>query len=116
MFAETNNNLPQIVKRFDEDENINPLIATYQSLSTAVPLIMANTLILLNAPFRIHEKEQTVARANRLGQDKTVQVYNVFLDTNGEPNISTRSLDIMEWSKEQVNVIMGFKNENIIFY
>ena len=110
VYAETNAQLPQMVKRFGEDESINPLIATYQSLSTAVPLIMANRVILLNAPFRIHEKEQTVARANRLGQDKTVDVYNVLLDTGTEPNISTRSNDIMEWSREQVNAIMGFDN------
>lgn len=108
--GEVNHELPQIVKKFAEDENANPLIATYQSLSTAVPLIMANSVILLNAPFRVHEKAQTVARANRLGQDKTVHVYNLFLDTGTEPNISTRSLDILKWSEEQVNLIMGFDN------
>ena len=111
VFAETNNQLPAIIKQFGNDDNVNPLIATYQSLSTAVPLTMANRIILLNAPFRIHEKEQTVARANRLGQDKTVHVFNVFLDTGDTPNISTRSNDIMEWSKEQVNQLMGFKND-----
>lgn len=111
VFAETNHLLPKIVKSFGEDENINPLIATYQSLSTAVPLVMANCVILLNSPFRIHEKEQTIARANRLGQDKTVHVYNILLDTGSVPNISTRSNDIMEWSKEQVNALMGFQND-----
>lgn len=111
VFAETNNQLPAIIKQFGNDDNINPLIATYQSLSTAVPLTMANRIILLNAPFRIHEKEQTIARANRLGQDKTVHVFNIFLDTGDTPNISTRSNDIMEWSKEQVNQLMGFKND-----
>lgn len=110
VYAETNAQLPTMVKQFGEDESINPMIATYQSLSTAVPLIMANRVVLLNAPFRIHEKEQTVARANRLGQDKTVDVFNVLLDTGTEPNISTRSNDIMEWSREQVNAIMGFDN------
>lgn len=111
VFAETNDKLPSIVKQFGSDEDVNPLVATYQSLSTAVPLTMANGIILLNAPFRIHEKEQTVARANRLGQDRTVHVYNVFLDTEDVPNISTRSNDIMEWSREQVNQLMGFKND-----
>lgn len=112
VFAETNNQLPQMVKQFGEDESINPMIATYQSLSTAVPLTMANRVVLLNAPFRIHEKEQTVARANRIGQDKTVDVYNILLDTGAVPNISTRSNDIMEWSREQVNAIMGFDNKD----
>ena len=110
VYAETNSQLPAMVKQFGNDESINPMIATYQSLSTAVPLIMANRVILLNSPFRIHEKEQTVARANRIGQDKTVDVYNILLDTGDTPNISTRSSDIMEWSREQVNAIMGFNN------
>lgn len=107
VFAETNSQLPAMVKRFGEDDSINPMIATYQSLSTAVPLIMANRVILLNSPFRIHEKEQTIARANRLGQDKTVDVYNIFLDTGEKPNVSTRSAEILEWSRVQVNAIMG---------
>lgn len=110
VFAETNNQLPAMVKAFGNDETINPMIATYQSLSTAVPLTMANRVVLLNSPFRIHEKEQTVARANRIGQDKTVDVYNILLDTGDVPNISTRSSEIMEWSREQVNAIMGFDN------
>lgn len=110
VFADTNNQLPAMVKAFDKDESINPMIATYQSLSTAVPLTMANRVILLNSPFRIHEKEQTVARANRIGQDRTVDVYNILLDTGDVPNISTRSSEIMEWSREQVNAIMGFDN------
>lgn len=110
VFADTNNQLPAMVKAFGSDESINPMIATYQSLSTAVPLTMANRVILLNSPFRIHEKEQTVARANRIGQDKTVDVYNILLDTGDTPNISTRSSEIMEWSREQVNAIMGFDN------
>lgn len=112
VYAETNAQLPAMVSQFGKDESINPLIATYQSLSTAVPLIMANRVILLNSPFRIHEKEQTVARANRIGQDRTVDVYNILLDTGDEANISTRSSDIMEWSREQVNAIMGFDNSD----
>lgn len=109
VYAATNSQLPSMVKQYGSDETINPMIATYQSLSTAVPLTMANRVILLNAPFRIHEKEQTIARANRLGQDKTVDVYNVFLDTGELPNISTRSGEIMEWSRVQVNMIMGIE-------
>ena len=107
VFAETNSQLPAMVKQFGSDDSINPMIATYQSLSTAVPLTMANRVILLNSSFRIHEKEQTIARANRLGQDKTVDVYNIFLDTADKPNVSTRSAEILEWSRVQVNAIMG---------
>lgn len=109
VYAETNNDLQETIRKFEKDPKANPLIATYQSLSTAVPLVMANTLMLLNSPFRHHERVQAISRCFRIGQDKTVHVYSYFLDTHGEANISTRSGDILEWSKEQVNIIMGNK-------
>lgn len=107
IYGETNNNLPAIIKDFATNPKTNPLCATLQSLSTAVPLVMANTVVFLNAPFRIHEYEQAQARVNRLGQTEAVHLFDVYLDTGKEPNISTRSSDIMAWSKEQVDAIMG---------
>lgn len=109
--ADTNKFLPQIVRDFGSKQEINPLNATYQSLSTAVPLTMANVIVALNTPFRIHEMEQAIARAWRIGQDSQVYVYYVVLDTGDKVNISSRSADIMQWSKEQVDSIMGFESD-----
>lgn len=106
--AETNKQLTSIISTFTNDPNWNPLVATYQSLSTAVPIIAANNVITTNQPFRSHEMEQAISRAYRLGQDETVYVWHILLDTGEAPNISTRSADIMEWSKQQVDAIMGF--------
>lgn len=107
IYGETNSNLSGLVTQFETKEEANPAIATYQSLSTAVPLIVANTAIFVNQPFRDHEKVQAQARVDRLGQDTAVHFVDVLLDTGDQPNVSTRSKDILDWSKEQIAAIMG---------
>ena len=107
VFGETNKDLAQNVGSFEHDPTVNPLVATFPSLSTAVPLIMADQEIFLNVPFRDHELVQAKARVDRLGQDTPVKFVFIYLDTGKEPNISTRSKEILEWSREQVALIMG---------
>lgn len=107
VYGDTNSELPAIVSKFEKDEDANPLAATYLSLSTAVPLTMANNSVALNVPFRDYQYTQMVARTNRRGQDCQPYVWNVKLDTGDEPNISTRSHDILNWSRQQVGEILG---------
>ena len=107
IFGETNKDLPKIVESFDKEDAVNPLVATFQSLSTAVPLIMANTIIMLNIPFRDKDYVQAVARAHRKGQTEDVYVIDVLLDTGDVPNISTRSKDIATEAAQMVAKIMG---------
>lgn len=105
----TNKDLANIVERFDKDADINPLVATFQSLSTAVPLTMANAVVMTNSPFRDYERNQALSRCLRLGQTHPVHVYSIFLDTGDKPNISTRSKDILQWSADMVGSIMGIE-------
>ena len=107
VFGETNKNLTENVGAFETDAEVDPLVATFMSLSTAVPLVMADLAILLNSPFRSHEMVQAKARLDRLGQDTPVKFVHVFLDTGDDLNISTRSKDILEWSRSQVAAILG---------
>ena len=107
VFGETNKDLPKIVESFDKEDAVNPLVATFQSLSTAVPLIMANTIIMLNIPFRDKDYVQAVARAHRKGQTEDVYAIDVLLDTGDVPNISTRSKDIATEAAQMVAKIMG---------
>lgn len=110
VYGETNKDLPAIIKKFHEDPDCNPLVATFKSLSTAVPLTAANTLIFTNSPFRDYERTQTVARVDRIGQTERCNVHDIFLDTGESPNISTRSKDILSWSRDQVATILGVKS------
>lgn len=107
VYGETNANLSGIISDFEKNPDVNPLGATYQSLSTAVPLVMANQAIFVNMPFRDHELVQAKARIDRLGQDTPVHFVMILLDTDKEPNISTRSNEILAWSKEMVAAMMG---------
>jgi hypothetical protein len=110
VYGDTNKDLPAIVKKFENDIDTNPLIATFKSLSTAVPLTMASTLIFTNAPFRDYERTQTIARVDRIGQKHRCLVWEIYLDTGDVDNISTRSRDIMSWSKQQVEAILGVQS------
>lgn len=110
VYGKTNKDLNVIVSSFDKNPDVNPLIATYNSLSTAVPLTMADTMILINSPYRTYILEQAISRIHRLGQDSKTRIYQLFLDTGNEKNISERSLDIMRWSQEQVEAITGVKS------
>ena len=104
--------LSKQVKRFFDDKTVNPLIATYQSLSTSVPLVAANVILAINAPFREYIMEQAIGRIDRINQDAQTYVFKFFLETN-EPNISSKTLDILSWSEEQVNQILGVKEEAV---
>ncbi len=110
VYGKTNNELAANVSKFDKNPDINPLIATYPSLSTAVPLVMADVMIATNPPFRTHEWEQAVSRLHRLGQTSQVRIYTMMLDTGDKPNISTRTIDIVKWSQDQIEKIMGIKS------
>lgn len=115
IFGETTTTigLSNQVKQFKENSKINPLITTFKTLSEAVPLTEANTVIFLNLPFRSGTYDQAVKRANRIGQTKYVHLYEVTLDTGNEENISTRNLDILKWSEEQVSILMGDKKGEV---
>lgn len=107
VYGKTNNNLSAIIEQFDKDQDINPLLATYASLSTAVPLTMADTVIMIDAPFRDYILQQAVSRVHRIGATTQCYIYTVSLDTGAESNISTRTVDILKWSQQQIEEILG---------
>lgn len=105
--GENSSDIDKVVNEFGRNKEINPLLTTYNTLKEGYPLLMANQLILMNSPFRSYELKQTIARIYRKGQDAECFVYMIDLDTGAEENITSRSIDIMEWSKEQVDILLG---------
>lgn len=108
VYGDTNKDIEKIMRIYKTDTTANPMVATFDSLSTAIPVIEANTCVLFNSPFRDYERNQATSRVARLGQDSPVHIVTVLLDTGSEDNISTRSNDIMEWSKAQVDAMLGY--------
>lgn len=107
VWGDTAKLVTQIVREFRNNPKVNPLLATFASLSTAVPITEANQVVFLELPPRQYIYEQTVARALRLGQKNTVYVFEILLDTGLEPNISTRGDEIITWSRNQVTALIG---------
>lgn len=111
VYGDTNNELARIMRTFKNDPKANPLIATYNSLSTAVPIIEASTCVLFNSPFRQYIRDQATARLDRLGQDGPVLILVPILDTGETKNLSSRSLDIQKYYSEMVDKILGLDGQ-----
>lgn len=107
VFGETTGNIKQILNNFKLDPRANPLIATIQTLSTGVTLTEANTIIFLNKPWRFTDISQAEDRVHRIGQDTNVFVFTFTLDTGQNPNLSTRMDDIVKWSKDMFEGMVG---------
>lgn len=108
------NQAKELVAKFKTDPHLNPLIASLQVMSTGHTINEANTVIFLNVPFRSVDYDQASDRCYRIGQDTEVYVYKLILDTGDVPNLSTRMQDIVKWSREQFNEIMGESDESEI--
>jgi hypothetical protein len=107
VIGETNKNIAPMMQKLGDDPKLRYAVATYASLSTAVPVTACSTEVLTNAPWRSFELKQAKARIDRMGQDAPVKFIFTTLDTGKDPNISTRTHDIMEWSAKMVAAMMG---------
>lgn len=107
VYGKDSKNVSSIVDAFHEDPDVSVLLASYMALSTAVPVTAANQVVLIDYPYREYIYSQTVARAARIGQKHEVYVYELVLDTGADPNVSTRALDICQFSRDQVTQILG---------
>lgn len=108
---ETNHMLPALLKKAETDPKANPIIATYQSLGTGNELVMCSTYVAIDVPWRSYIVVQSRARINRASQDTDVTYYDATLVTKSGENLSTRNLDILKWSQEQVDEMLGLDGD-----
>lgn len=114
VYGKTASELTDTIQRFQEDQSVNPLIASLKMLSTGATLTAANTVIFLNKPWRSIEYQQASDRVHRIGQDTECEIISLVLDTGKEPNLSTRMEDIMQWSSDQFDQIVDQKERELM--
>jgi len=107
VYGGTNTDLTRIMHAFENDPDVNPVCATMQSLSEAVPVTAASTIVLANRPFRQATWDQVVARADRIGQIHEVTVYELTLDTGNVPNVSSTTDDILAMVRDEISALIG---------
>ena len=109
VYGQTSKDSATLLNKFREDKNSNVLIATIQTLATGVTLVEANTVVFLNDPWRDADKEQASNRIWRIGQDTPCFIYTLHLDTGDQKNLSDRTADILDWSKQMTDAIVNGK-------
>ena len=107
IYGKTSKDTPAILKEFKQNPNKNPLICTMQTMATGVTVVEANTVIFVGQGFRSVDKKQAYSRVYRIGQTDDVYIYILILDTGSEPNLSTRLEDIVSWSQQMFDAIVG---------
>ncbi|BEH89848.1 hypothetical protein [Klebsiella phage phiKp_32] len=102
----------KLISIFTDDPTYNPGVTTFKTLKEGAHMVVANQEIMMDAPWRDYEMKQTKARIFRQGQDAPCFFWLIELDTGNEINIMTRSVDIMQWSKENVEQLLAQSSLN----
>jgi len=99
------------IERFKEDDSIQVIVATSQTMGVGVTLTEADTMIILGQPWRRTDKDQSIDRIHRRGQTSNVTIWSVFLDTV-DKNISNRMEEINNWSQKMFGSIIESTDDN----
>ena len=88
VYGGTNTELTRMMYEFDHNPDVNPICATLQSLSEAVPVTSASMVVFINRPFR-----------QAIGE--------LVLDTGNEPNVSSTTDAILASVREDIALLIG---------
>lgn len=113
IYGETSKKVTSILDKFRKDDKIRVLVATIQTLATGVTLTEANTVVFCNLPYRSADREQAENRVWRIGQDTECDIIRIRLDTGASLNLSDRTMEIHNWSKEMTDAIVDGSSNGI---
>lgn len=94
-----------VIDSFKNDDDIQVMVATSQTLSVGVTLVEASQMFFFGTPWRSADYNQAADRIHRIGQLVDVTIFNVILGTT-KPNLSTRMQDILRWSERMFGTII----------
>jgi SNF2 family DNA or RNA helicase len=96
-----------LIQRFKNEDVIDVLLATTQTLSTGVTLTEASQMLFFGVPYRSADYNQACDRIHRIGQTQDVYIYTILLDSEGnQKNITERINDIMRWSGDMFDSLI----------
>lgn len=98
-------NRMNIINQFREDDTVDVLVATSQTMGTGVTLVEANQMMVFCPPYRKADFDQACDRIYRIGQTHPVNIYNVIGSTSSK-DITTRMTDILDWSDQMVSSVL----------
>lgn len=95
-----------VALKFKNEDVIDVLCATTQTLSTGVTLTEASQMFFFGTPFRSADFNQACDRIYRIGQTSDVYIYTVLLQSP-QKNITQRIKEIMDWSDAMFNSLIN---------
>lgn len=102
-----------LISHFRENDEIDVLVATTQTVSTGVTLVEANQILFFGTPYRNADFEQACDRIHRIGQTSEVFIRKVLLRSS-KKNVTDRIDDILGLSETMVNSIINEDVNNTI--
>lgn len=99
----------KILNKFKSDQSQKILIMTYKVGSESLNLTEANHIILMDSVWCQAVVEQAICRAHRLGQQKSVTVWQLSI----ENTIEDRMLELCKNKKEMFQDFITNKKDNI---
>jgi SNF2 family DNA or RNA helicase len=102
---------PLLLQKFREDDTVDVILGTNQTLSVGVTLTEANIMLIFGTPWRDSDFRQLCDRIHRIGQTDECYIYKVYLKS-GTKNLSDRMDEILEWSKDMTDSYIDTLVEN----